>query len=75
MVFAGFRRDAQFSAQEGGPQLGNQFFFGVTFITPLFAAKITVEAGRVPRGVGDLMGKGRINLEKSDEPKVIIWSL
>ena len=45
MVVAWLRRDAEVAAQERGPDLGDQFFAGVTFVAELPAAEITVESG------------------------------
>jgi hypothetical protein len=49
MILTGFRGDAQVGAQEGRPDLRNQFLHGVTGIAETLAAEVAVEAGGVPR--------------------------
>ncbi len=59
MVVADFRGDTEVCAQEGGTHFGDQPFAGVAFIPEALAAEVAVEAGRVARPVGQLMGQRR----------------
>ena len=49
MVVADFRGEFEIGTQEGGPQLGDQFFLRIAFVTPALTPEITIKAGRMLR--------------------------
>lgn len=55
VILAHFRRDVEIRAQECACNLRDQFFACITFIAPLLAAEVTVEARRVLCPVRRLM--------------------
>jgi hypothetical protein len=55
-----FELEPKVSAQEGGAQLGHEFFAGIAVVTEALAPEIAVEAGRMAGPVGRLMGERRV---------------
>ena len=47
VILAGRKSQLQIGAQEGGSQLGYEFFFGITFAAPFLAPKFTGKTRRV----------------------------
>ena len=60
VVVARLRRDTEVTAQERGPDLGDQFFTGITCVAELPMPEVPVEAGRVFRPVRQLVCQRRV---------------
>jgi len=55
VVIPDLRCDSEIGGEECSPQLGDQLFLCVAFITPALAAEVAIEPGRMPGPVGCLV--------------------
>ena len=61
VVVAGFGGDAEVAAEERGPDLGDQFFAGVTLVAELLASEIPVRGGTGASSSGSSHGPASSN--------------